>query len=254
MPTNLHWMNSDNLYSDICRKKKTSYTREEIEVRAKEIHNIIWENQNNIWFDGVPSDPAEMLNPAIAAQLIGFKCEEVSSLGESYMNGNSFEVAGIIDNKLKKIQISSQYPAEVRNFTLAHELAHAVLHREIGLHRDRPLDGTRLSRNETEYEADIFATAFLMPEKLIRSRFKEVFLTDSFVLNENTAFALGFYDYSLFIKRFKTLRQLSRILATTERFNNRYIVSLAKQFYVSVEAMAIRFEELGLVRQLNSAY
>jgi Zn-dependent peptidase ImmA (M78 family) len=247
MSTNLHWMNSDSLYNDICKKKKTYYTREEIETRAKEMRHIIWKNQDNIWNGDVPNDAVKMLDPSIAAHLIGFNCEEVSSLGAGYMNGNPFEVAGIIDNKLKKIHISTQYPKEVQNFTLAHELGHAVLHRETGLHRDRPMDGAKLSSNETEREADIFATAFLMPEKLMRSKFREFFLTDRFVLNEGTAFALGFYDYSLFIKRFKTLRQLSRILATTERFNNRYFVSLAKQFNVSVEAMAIRFEELGLV-------
>lgn len=247
MSTNLHWINSDNLFSDICRNKKFHYTREEIEERAHKIHKIIWENRNEIWFDGVPNDPVEMLNPSIAATLIGFNYEETISLGSFSANGTSFEVAGLIDNKLKKILISSQHSMEVRHFTAAHELGHAVLHRENTLHRDRPLDGTSgSSRNETERQADWFATAFLMPEKLVRANFKKFFLTDSFALNENTAFALG-YDYSSFVNRFKTLRQLSRILASTERYDNRHIVSLAKQFKVSDEAMAIRLEELGLL-------
>jgi Zn-dependent peptidase ImmA (M78 family) len=247
MSTNLYWVNSENLYSDICRNKKADYTHDEIEERAKRMRDTIWQCRNDIWFDGVPSDPAEMLNPSIAARLIGFNYEEISDLG----NGNSVEVAGLINNKLKKIQISLRYPPEVRNFTAAHELGHAVLHREFGLHRDRPLDGTILLRDAFEYQADQFATAFLMPEKLIRVRFKKIFLTDNFFLNEDTAFALG-YDYSAFISRFKIPRQLSRILASTERYNGRQVISLAKQLNVSIEAMAIRLEELGLVIQPNS--
>jgi Zn-dependent peptidase ImmA (M78 family) len=248
MATNLHWINSDNLYSEICRNKKTSYAHEEVEERARYIRELIWNNRKEIWFDEAQVNPVQMLKPAIAAQLIGFNCEEVSSLGKGYLNNNSFEVAGIIDNKQRKIQVSTQFPIEVRNFTLAHELAHAVLHRESGLHRDMPLDGTKLSSNETEREADIFATNFLMPEKLIRSVFLNAFLTDSFVLNQNTAYALGYRDYALFIKRFKNLRQLSRTLASTEQYNSVRFISLSKYFNVSVEAMAIRLEQLNLVR------
>lgn len=192
-----------------------------------------------------------MLNPVISAQLIGFDCSEVPSLGEEYKNGTLYEVAGIIDNRNKKIQVSLQFSSDVRNFTLAHELGHAFLHRENGLHRDKPLDGAKLAFNKTEREADIFATEFLMPEKLLRERFSVCYLTDAFELTQNSAFALG-YDYGSFIKRFKTLRQLSRVLANTETYNNKHFNSLSKQFNVSIEAMAIRLEELGLVNQLNS--
>jgi Zn-dependent peptidase ImmA (M78 family) len=247
MSTNLHWINSDFVYSEICKKKKSSYSRIEVEDRVREIHQLIWRNRKEIWFDDEPT-PLEMLDPNIAARLIGFNCEDVSSLGQGYANGVAYEVAGIIDNKLKKIQVSQQYPLEVRNFTLAHELAHAVLHRDTGLHRDRPTDGAKLSFNEVEREADIFATAFLMPSKLVVSKFKTLFLTEAFALNQNTAYALGFYDYSKFLKSFKDVRQLSRILASAEYFNGRHFPSLAKQFKVSIETMAIRLEELSLVK------
>ncbi len=249
MSTNLYWMNTDTVYSEICKKKKDDYSRQEIKIRVDEIKKLIWENRDKIWFDGLPTDKAMFLNPEIAARLIGFSCEEVSSLGAGYIHGSHVEVAGQIDNRQKKIQISTAYSVEIRNFTLAHELAHAVLHKENGLHRDRPLDGAKLSFNETEREADIFATEFLMSEKLLRERFKQIFLTEKFELNRNTAFALGFDDYGKFIKRFKETRQLSRILASTKKFNGRHIVSLSQQFKVSIEAMAIRLEELGLVSQ-----
>ncbi|NOT14351.1 MAG: ImmA/IrrE family metallo-endopeptidase [Methylotenera sp.] len=247
MTTNIHWLNSEALYSEICKKKKTRYSKVEIQETVKFLHAFLWKNRKHIGFDDNSINLVDMLNPVISARLIGFDCSEVPSLGEEYKNGTLYEVAGIIDNRNKKIQVSLQFLPDVRNFTFAHELGHAFLHRENGLHRDKPLDGAKLAFNETEREADIFATEFLMPEKLLRERFNKLFLTEIFVLNENTAFALGFNDYGKFIKRFKETRQLSRILASTEKFNSRHIISLAKQFNVSVEAMAIRLEELGLV-------
>jgi Zn-dependent peptidase ImmA (M78 family) len=42
-------------------------------------------------------------------------------------------------------------------------------------------------------------------------------------------------------------RDLSRMLARVDRFDGRQIDSLTSQFRVSVEAMAIRLEELNLV-------
>lgn len=247
MTSNLHWINSEALYCEISKKKKTRYSKNEIQQLASSMHALIWKNRKHIGFDDQPKNLTEMLNPEIAARLIGFDCNEVSSLGEEYRNGSLFEVAGIIDNRNKKIQVSLQFPPEVMNFTLAHELGHAMLHRENGLHRDKAMDGAKLSFNETEREADIFATEFLMPEKLMKKQFKEIFLSEKFVLNESTAFALGFYDYVKFVKSYKEARQLSRVLASCERYNGKQFISLANLFNVSVEAMAIRLEELGLI-------
>jgi Zn-dependent peptidase ImmA (M78 family) len=246
--TNLHWINSAETFNQICQMKKDRYALDEISERARNIHLLLWNNKDNIWFDDIPTDPVRMIDPVIAIQLLGFKCDEKPTLGQHFINGNQFEVAGVIDSRNKRVEISQQYDKEIRNFTAAHELGHAVLHRDSTLHRDRPLDGgTKISRNTTEYEADKFATAFLMPERLIRTKFKNVFLTDVFILNENTAFALGSTDYNAMRNKCKTLRQLSKTLASSEFYNGRHFVSLAKQFTVSVEAMAIRLEELGLV-------
>jgi len=88
-----------------------------------------------------------------------------------------------------------------------------------------------------------------MPEKIIQTSFKKVFLTDVFVLNEDTAFALGSTDYNAMRNKCKNLRQLSKTLASSEFYNGRHFISQAKQFTVSVEAMAIRLEELGLVEE-----
>ena len=169
-------------------------------------------------------------------------------LGHYRTNGGEVEVAGFIDRTSKAVHVSNRFPANVRTFTAAHELAHAVLHQSgSSIHRDRPLDGAAISRDRVEFEADKFATYFLMPAKLLKSRFVAIFGTDCFALNEETAFALQ--GQSLFETRQKcrTKRDLARVLANADAFNGRFFVSLADQFHVSAAAMAIRLEELGLV-------
>jgi hypothetical protein len=68
-----------------------------------------------------------------------------------------------------------------------------------------------------------------------------------FELNDTTAFALDPSGTKNLLQGKKSLRDISRILAKTESFNGIHFRSLADQFYVSVEAMAIRLEELVLL-------
>ena len=58
-----------------------------------------------------------------------------------------------------------------RRFTIAHELAHYILHRNgnrLYAHRDMTNDGT--VKNSIEQEANYFAANVLMPESLIRDK------------------------------------------------------------------------------------
>lgn len=206
---------------------------------VRKLHRTIWEHRNEIWPDGVPADPVDMLEPRIAAELIGFKFEEAEFLGD--------QTAGIIDCIAKRIQVSRRFPLAVRRFTGAHELGHAILHKQHRMHRDRPIDGTELRRDATEVEADKFATHFLMPEKLVKNYFSQVFGAIPFELNENTAYALDPRDPLALIRGCKSNRDLARLLAKAEYFNGKHVNSLAARFRVSVETMAIRLEELGLV-------
>lgn len=62
--------------------------------------------------------------------------------------------------------------------SLPHMIGYALLHREARMHRDKAIDGSDQQagpRDRIEYEADKFASVFLMPEKLLRTRFKHVF-------------------------------------------------------------------------------
>jgi Zn-dependent peptidase ImmA (M78 family) len=221
-----------------------------IEQAARQLQGDIWRRRHELWPDGVPADPTALLDPAIALRLIGFDYELADTLGQYANENGTFEVAGVIDRASKRVKNSRQLPFKTRAFTAAHELGHALLHESMRMHRDRPLDGSqqgRVRRDRTEYEADKFASFFLMPENLLRTRFKKIFLCERFVINEATAFALDPADGHNLLSGKNTLRERARILASATRYNGRYFPSLTEQFNVSVEAMAIRLEELDLL-------
>lgn len=220
----------------------------EIETLAKNLQTRLWRERGKLW-DGVPpADPIELLDPEIALRLVGYDYSVEDGLGTHIVRGGHIEVAGLIDRANKRVHISRQFPMNVRTFTAAHELGHAVLHTGFGgLHRDRPLDGASISRDASEWEADKFATFFLLPEKLIKARFASLFGTDFFELNDDTSFALSGSSVAEVRAKCPTRRDLARLLASAERFNGRHFNSLAVQFHVSVESMAIRLEELALL-------
>jgi hypothetical protein len=225
------------------------YSFVDIEQNAKNLQNTLWKHRRNIWSNDVPSNPLDILDPALAIKSIGYDYDLSESLGQFSLSGKLMEVAGVIDSSTKEVKISRQFQPTIRNFTTAHELGHAILHDAKGLHRDRPLDGTMIgeSREALELEADKFATYFLMPSKLIRSRFNQFFCTSQFLLTEETLFALTAGKSTDLRNKIKSLRDLSRLLANAEFYNGKYFDSLANQFKVSSEAMAIRLEEMKLI-------
>lgn len=228
-------------------QKKKNYTIADIEKRVRMLQMVIWQKRDELWHGLAPSNPIDLLDPKIALALIGYECDEDETLGQFYSDGKMVEVAGIIDGPLKQVHISRQFQSNIRRFTTAHELGHALLHEPSILHRDRALNGETLSRDPIEFEADKFATFFLMPHKQVRTIFKQLFLTEKFYLDDASAFALGSSAREMHSKGITSIRQLSRLLASTEQYNGRHFISLASAFRVSTEAMAIRLEELELV-------
>lgn len=211
------------------------------------MHRHIWVNREAIWGSKVPKDPVEMLDPKVVANLFGFSYHEESGIGIHQTSDGDADVAGLIDDSANAIYISPQFTPKIRRFTAAHEIGHAALHNLQGaMHRDRP-DESQRQRDPKEREADRFATYFLMPENLVVARFLEIFHNHPFEITSETAFALGFKNANELARKCRTRRELARLLASTEHFNFEHFVSLANQFHVSTEAMAIRIEELGLV-------
>jgi len=256
-------LNGDGEYDVVPRREASAKTAQEthtskqrsgnakIEQKARELQREIWRRRYEFWPDGVPTDPVKLLDLAVAAECRGYRLHKPEHIGDFEDRAGGGAIAGLIDRDLHEISVANHLPFMTHRFTAAHELGHAVLHTGTGMHRDRAVDGSSIGRghrDKQEAEADKFATYFLMPEKLVRERFKQIFGFDcAFMLTDDKAFSLDPADPEGLMRRCRTVRDLSRVLATAEQYNGRLVRSLADQFGVSPEAMAIRLEELGLV-------
>lgn len=228
-------------------KRSGNYSDEEIEQVVRELQAHLWRNKEAIWPNREISNPLDVLDLQIALKTVGYGYREVDGIEDIPSQTGRLKVEGILDPVSKEVTISAQCPPSVRQFTTAHELGHAVLHNMQGtVHRDRATDGSKLSRDQVEKEADKFAGRFLMPEKQVRKQFAARFGSASFALNEATAFALG-EDLEKIEKHCLDKNALCIMLSDARFYNGDHFVSLAEKFRVSKTAMAIRLQELGLV-------
>lgn len=235
---------------------KPNLTNSGIEEIAVTIQNLLWKFRDIVLKKTQIRNPREVLKPKTALEkLLDYEVVYIDSFANYNLAGEVVEIAGIIDNTTKAVGISRNFPRHVQNFTLAHELGHALLHKQSVIHRDRPLDGTSGGvREPIEQQADKFATYFLMPKKQVKTLFHELFSMDKFTVNEDNIFALTGKDLKTFRSEHRTPRDLSRFVASVEYLNGTPFKSLADVFNVSVEAMAIRLEELGITdKQPNQA-
>jgi Zn-dependent peptidase ImmA (M78 family)/formiminotetrahydrofolate cyclodeaminase len=225
---------------------KNTLTFSDIENLARRIQNSLWKYHDLIWPNQPPNNALGVIKPEKVIRLLKYAFKNVQTLG---VNNYNEEIAGVIDNKKSTIYVSNQHSQEVVNFTTAHELGHALLHDLMILHRDIPTDGSEFKRNRSliEKQADKFAAYFLMPEKTLRELFKRFFQTQRFQLSEETSVMLANCSMLEFQKKVNSKRDLSRILANCEFYNYSPFNSLSKIFNVSIEAMAIRLEELHLI-------
>lgn len=225
-------------------------TDQQLENLVHTLHVFIWRNKKKIWKKESDSitDHIHILKPQDVLQhLLNFKVVLKDSIGKHYEGTEAFDVAGFIDKRNKRVEISREFNEDTMRFTAAHELGHALLHRGTVLHRDRPIDGSKINRNPTERQADKFAALFLMPAKMVRMVFEEIFETPFFKMDEKNAFKLGVVSMLEFKEKHEGIRGLSRFLVTARRFGGRKFTPLAIMFGVSDETMAIRLEELELV-------
>jgi len=243
---------NENFNVSIGKLRDPSITKDEIPVEqiekiAKNIQNEIWKGREEVW-GSEDIGHIDAINTSIAFEIIGYRLLNKDFLGQSFSNGKNLEVAGYINRLQKFACVSDQFNKEVRKFTSAHELGHALLHDFDEKHRDRPLDGssTEGTRPRVEFEADKFAAFFLMPANTVRQKFFDIFGVEKFEIDEETAFALVGKSVRSLREECNDDRDLSRILAKTNQYKGQHIVSLSERFGVTVEAMAIRLEELNL--------
>jgi formiminotetrahydrofolate cyclodeaminase/Zn-dependent peptidase ImmA (M78 family) len=233
----------------VVAKGKRPLSEAAIEALAIRLQRAMWNNKDCVWKTDIPDVAFDVLNPDKALECFGLLVHHATTLGQYASQGDMFEVAGQIDQTAKVVSISEQFSRDTQHFTTAHELGHYLLHTQSVLHRDRPLNGLRAMepRDSEEWQADKFASYFLMPTKLVKRTFARLFLTEKFTITEETTFALNEQSTRTLRDKCRNLRGLARLLAKTTAYNGVHFYSLSEQFNVSDEAMAIRLEELKLL-------
>lgn len=221
-----------------------------IEKQARLVQYEIWHNRKALFPLGVPS-PQAMFEPEVAARALGVEYACHSELGRFGQGGDRFEIAGMLDRNRGIIAVSTRFDYPARRFTGAHEIGHYVMHTGEVMHRDRPVfDTYGLPRPPQEREADYFAACFLAPRKLVEEEFRPRFiqnpplpLTDAVAWN-----LLGECSHELFGPSAGSLDFAAAVAGATS-FNGKHFRSLADVFGLSISAMAIRLQELGLVAE-----
>ncbi|MCL2588798.1 MAG: ImmA/IrrE family metallo-endopeptidase [Oscillospiraceae bacterium] len=85
-------------------------------------------------------------------------------------------VAGVlfVKEQEKNIIVNKNDVPERQRFTIAHELGHYFLHFDRNSSEENVWISFRGERNKEEYEADMFAAELLMPEELVRAKYKDL--------------------------------------------------------------------------------
>jgi IrrE N-terminal-like domain len=178
----------------------------------------------------LPIDPC-----AVAIQL-GLQFEEVEEFSSDQIRG------ALVEGTIIR---PARFSPEVR-YTVAHEVGHKVLHggsfhlRQKG---SRLVGGQRAPQPEIEIEAERFAAALLMPRKLVKVVFERCYggPIDGRQPNDDLDQLLNSHLSRM------TPRDRARLVATVKSFGLEQFNPLVRMFDVSVEAMAIRLQELELV-------
>jgi Zn-dependent peptidase ImmA (M78 family) len=190
---------------------------------------------------------------------LGIRVEFVDRLGgvrlENPWVAKGIEVTGSLERFKKTIMISLAFPIEYQRYTLAHEIAHWILHQGLIHHREEVgLDG-RSSPHQAkpeEREAQIFAAVLLMPDDQVVREFNARFggAIDCTLPHEDLAHYLSVgtrikIQPSALAHMPQT--EKAKLFARCKSFEDRHFEPIAKSFGVSIEAMAYRLVELGLV-------
>lgn len=222
--------------------------RRQIENEAIRLRWDIWNERGKLW-PGRHPHPLEVLNPQIAANILGYELRYVPTLSLPFSDAAS-ETAGVLDRPKKTVLVAECYGREVRIFTSAHELAHIVLHDQRVMHRDLPLRGLEQEPTDPlEREANHFAGCYLMPGEFLGRVFKDMFGAAPFTFNHAAASFLRPQDPGSLLHATHGSLTRYRALASARSYAARpFGRSLAEMFQVSVTTMAIRLRELDLVK------
>ena len=223
--------------------------RFEIERVVRAVQFEVWKDRELLFPMGVPP-VHHIFEPAVVAAKLGLGLERRASIPAMPGAAMRAEAAGTYDGRRGVICVSTRFDITVQRFTVAHEIAHHVLHPSLAkgvLHRDRPIHDLSEDRPPIEKEADYFAACLLVPLKLLEEQFRARFGSSKpLPLNEATAFLLRRNAHELFGAP-RPRRAFACALACAQSFDRRRFTCLKDHFGVSISALAIRLEEAGLV-------
>lgn len=233
------------------------HSRVQIEVAARQLHQRLWARREEIYGrrdverpDSVPFDLR-----LVAERILGFEFHEVDEI-PAELRGDvpASHCAGVLDRGSRSIYVATRgFPRSMQRYTAAHELGHVLLHPELPtLHRDRPMAAAERevpARPRVEDEADIFASVFLIPERLLGDAFSARFgKAMSSAEAEELAHWLSRPNRRVSADILRDERRYrARMVAQCETFRGKPFMALEEMFGVSNEAMAIRLEECGWV-------
>ena len=223
--------------------------RARIESKARELQIKIWREKESLFPMGVPK-PLGMLEPEIAAKVLGYSYQAEGPLGTWGQGRDRFEIAGMLDRQRRLIAVSTNPEYPTRRFTGAHEIGHIALdHKGTVMHRDRPIFQLETaSRDQFEQEADYFAACFLAPDRLVNEEFQKRFCSKPpLPLTDAVAFHLCGESAHALMRAGPNSFKFAAEVASARTFNTQHFKSLAEVFCISVGAMAIRLRELKLV-------
>jgi hypothetical protein len=226
----------------------TPQRKRQIENEAIRLRWDIWNQRATLW-PGRHPHPLEVLNPQIAANVLGYDLHYVPKLSLPFSDTGS-ETAGVLDRPKKTVLVAECYGREVRTFTSAHELGHIVLHEQLVMHRDLPIRGLEQEPTDPlEREANYFAGCYLMPPDFLGRVFKDMFGAAPFTFDYAAANFLRPKDAGSLLHAPQGSLTRYRALASARSYAGRpFGRSLAEMFQVSIATMAIRLRELDLVR------
>ncbi len=221
-----------------------------IEKRQKEIETIVnrrqWKLLENANFPKNSYKRFDALNIERAITSEGYSIQEVENIPTTSYGA---EAVGYLDKVTKTVYIKLDISQERKNFTLAHELGHILMHKDMQVMHRQVARKKGHPRPKLEQEADYFASCWLMPKLLVIKHFQMRFLLSPLIFTDNVAHLLkgnGEEQQELLeATQSSGLREI--VLAKSTNYNSQSFPSMASFFKISPDSMAIRLQELGLV-------
>jgi|SRR5215469_2482875 len=97
----------------------------------------IWGSKREVWqMVPVPTD-------VIVRSILGLDLQEPESIPS---DKTGYEIAGYIERHARKIVVAQKFRPEYRRFTMAHEIAHWVMHPDVLYHRESAAEWSRASQ------------------------------------------------------------------------------------------------------------